>query len=67
MALVRLTAADALFAAREPRCYLLRVLQDEASAFKATGWTRLEPARDGIVVFIHRERELLAVRTRGVL
>jgi hypothetical protein len=67
MALPTLTAADALTAAREPLCYLLRIVQSEASGFSGPGWTRLEPPRDGVVSFIHRERELLAVRTRGVL
>ena len=67
MALPMLTAADALTAAREPLCYLLRVVQGEASSFSSPGWTRLEPPRDGAVLFIHRERELLAVRSRGVL
>jgi hypothetical protein len=67
MALPLLTAADALAAAREPLCYLLRVVQSEASGFSGPGWTRLEPPRDGGVLFLHRERELLAVRVRGVL
>lgn len=62
-----LTAADALATARESYCYLLRVRQSEAAAFNAPGWTRLEPPRDGAVLFIHRDRELLAVRSRGVL
>jgi hypothetical protein len=67
MALPVLTAAEALTAAREPLCYLLRVVQSEASGFSGPGWTRLDPPRDGVVLFIHRERELLAVRSRGVL
>jgi hypothetical protein len=62
-----LTAADALAAAGEPLCYLLRIVQSEASSFSGPGWTRLDPPRDGAVLFIHRERELLAVRARGVL
>jgi hypothetical protein len=67
MALPMLTAVDALAAAREPLCYLLRIVQSEAASFSGPGWTRLEPPRDGSVLFIHRERELLAVRARGVL
>jgi hypothetical protein len=67
MDLPLLTAADALAAAREPLCYLLRIVQSEASGFSGPGWTRVDPPRDGGVVFIHRERELLAVRARGVL
>jgi len=63
-----LTAAAALTAAREPLCYLLRIVQSEACAFSGPGWMRLEPPpRDGSVLFIHRERELLAVRARGVV
>ena len=68
MADVLLTAAAALdAAARTPTCYLVRVDQREAALFRVPGWTPLEPPRDGCVIFIHRERELLVFRARGVL
>jgi len=68
MSLGLLTASAALeAAARKPTCYLLCVDQREAPLFDAPGWVRLEPPRDGGVLFIHRERELMVVRARGVL
>jgi hypothetical protein len=60
-----LTAEQALVAARDPHRYLLRVVEREAPLFSPPGWTRLEPARDGAILFIHHERELLAVRVRS--
>lgn len=62
-----LTAAEALAATREPLCYPVRVIQREASGFGGLGWTMLGRPRDGSVTFVHRERELLAFRTRGIL
>lgn len=62
-----LTAAEALAATREPLCYIVRVVQREASGFGGVGWTMLGRPRDGSVTFVHRERELLAFRTRGIL
>jgi hypothetical protein len=68
MADVLLTAAAALdAAARTPNCYLLRVDQREAALFCVPGWIPLDPPRDGCVIFIHRARELLVFRARGVL
>lgn len=68
MSTALLSAAAALeAAARKPTCYLLCIDQQEARLFDAPGWVRLEPPRDGGVLFIHRERELLVVRSRGVL
>ena len=61
------STAAAAAAARDLTCYMLRIRQSEADRFDQPGWSRLEPARDGYVVFIHRERELLMVRTRGVI
>ena len=61
------TAAEALNAAKEPSCYLVCVLQSEASLFHGPGWTRSEAPCDGGVLFVHRERELLAVRASGIL
>ncbi len=63
-----LTAAAALDAAAcTPSCYLLCVDEREVELFNAPGWVRLQPPRNGGVMFVHRERELLVVRTRGVL
>lgn len=67
MASPMLSAADALAAARSPLCYVVRVVPKDAPFFGGPGWTRLEHPRDGGIVFVHRERELLAVRARGVL
>jgi len=63
-----LSAAAALDAAAStPTCYLLCLDQREACLFSAPGWVAIAPPRDGAVIFVHRERELLMVRTRGVL
>ena len=65
---VLLTAAAAREAAsRTPTCYLVRVDQREAALFRVPGWTPLDPPRDGCVIFINQERELLVFRARGVL
>ncbi len=61
------SAAAARAAADAPTCYVLHVVEDEADHFDQPGWTKLASPRDGGVVFIHRERELLVVRMRGVL
>ncbi len=62
-----LSAADARVASREPSRYLLWVLEQQAPLFREPGWSKLEPPRDGAVLFIHRMREIRAVRARGLL
>ncbi len=61
------SAAAARSAADAPTCYMLHVVEAEADHFNQPGWTKLGSPRDGGVVFVHRERELLVVRMRGVL
>ena len=47
--------------------YLLWVKQRDALKFHEPGWVKLEPPRDNAVLFIHVQRELSAVRQRGIL
>jgi hypothetical protein len=61
-----LSALGARRVAGEPERYLLWVTEVEASRFREPGWERLEPPRDGAVLFLHRQRELGAARTRGI-
>jgi hypothetical protein len=61
-----LSVVDARTAAREPTRYLLWVKERQATTFLEPGWQRLE-VRDGAVLFVHRTREVRALRTRGVL
>ncbi len=62
-----LTAAEALAATREPLCYMVCVSESEAAIFNGVGWTKVGPSREGSVTFVHRERELMVVRARGIL
>ena len=57
-----LSVADARAAALEPTRYLLWVSETQARLFIEPGWVKLEPPRDGAVLFVHREREVAAVR-----
>jgi len=59
-----LSVKDALEAASEPTCYLVWVREPEAQRFRKHGWIRLEPPREGAVLFVHRQRELRAARAR---
>ena len=52
------SAVAARRAARKPSRYLLWVTEVDASRFQEPGWVRLEPPRNGAVLFLHREREL---------
>jgi hypothetical protein len=61
-----LSVVDARTAAREPTLYLLWLKERQATTFIEPGWQRLE-ARDGAVLFVHRAREVRALRERGVL
>jgi hypothetical protein len=62
-----LTLNDARTAAREPNRYLLLIAESQARHFREPGWMKLEPPRDGAVLFIHPQREVMVVRARGVL
>lgn len=62
-----LTVDDARRAAKQPAQYLLWVQEKQACRFDEPGWIKLEPPRDGGVLFAHREREVRAVRQRGIL
>lgn len=62
-----LSASDAKAAAREPTQYLLWVSEKQARLFHEPGWVKLEPPRGGAVLFVHREREVQAIRSRGEL
>jgi hypothetical protein len=59
-----LSVKDALKAASEPTCYLVWVREPEAQRFRKHGWLRLEPPREGAVLFVHRQRELRVTRAR---
>ncbi len=54
-------------ASQQPSKYLLWVRQADAKQFAEPGWVKLEPPRDGAVLFLHRQRELRVVRASGVL
>jgi hypothetical protein len=62
-----LTAAAARRAALDCEQYLLWVRQRDAQQFNEPGWLKLEPPRDGAVLFVHRQREFCAIRRRGIL
>jgi hypothetical protein len=57
MAQTILSLTEAKRAARDPATHLLWVQQTQAAAFREAGWVRLEPPRDGGVMFLHRERQ----------
>lgn len=61
------SVAAAAAATADLTCYLVCVKESEADDFDQPGWMRLEPPHEGCVLFVHRERELLVVRTRGIL
>ena len=46
--------------AKDPLVHLLWVSQAQAALFQVSGWVRLEPPRDGSVMFLHRERQQAA-------
>jgi hypothetical protein len=59
-----LTLDDARRAARRPEHYLLWVKAACARQFREPGWVKLEPPRNGAVLFVHRAREARLTRTR---
>jgi hypothetical protein len=62
-----LSIDEAREAAREPAKYLIWVKQRQAQLFTEPGWVKLEPPRDGAVLFLHRERKIRDARRKGVL
>lgn len=56
-----LSIVDAKRAAREPGTHLLWVAESHAAEFQELGWVRLEPARGGGVMFLHRRRQQAAL------
>lgn len=67
MGRIILSIAEARRAARLPDQYLVWVKQQDAVRFHEPGWVKLEPPRDNAVLFVHPQRELSAVRLRGIL
>lgn len=57
MARTILSIADARRAARDPAVHVVWVAQEHAEAFREEGWVRLEPPRDGGVMFLNRVRQ----------
>lgn len=57
------SVADARVESRKPDQYLIWVREREASRFQEPGWVKLEPPRNGAVLFVHRGREMQAVRS----
>lgn len=62
-----LSIVEARRAARLPDQYLVWVKEKDAARFQEPGWVKLEPPRDEAVLFVHPQRELTAVRQRGIL
>jgi hypothetical protein len=56
------SVAEARVAAAKPDQYLIWVRERDASRFQEPGWVKLEPPRNGAVLFVHRGREVQAVR-----
>lgn len=57
MARTILSIADARRATRDPAVHVVWVAQEHAEAFREEGWVRLEPPRDGGVMFLNRVRQ----------
>jgi hypothetical protein len=53
---------DARLTARQPNENLIWVSARAATLFNEPGWVKLEPPRDGAVLFIHPQRRIRAVR-----
>lgn len=58
---------EARRAANDVGRYLLWLDKRQARQFKEPGWVKLGPAQDGVVLFLHREREIQVARRRGIL
>jgi hypothetical protein len=62
-----LPIAEARRVAEDTGRYLLWLNESEAALFREPGWLKLEPPRDGRVLFVHPQREIRAARQRGIL
>ena len=62
-----LSIAEARRAAKDSGQYLLWLDETEARQFREPGWVKLEPPRDGGVLFVHPRREIRTARERGIL
>jgi hypothetical protein len=62
-----LSAIEARKVAHEESRYALWVRELDAVGFSEPGWVKLEPPRNGAVLFLNREREYRAARRQGVL
>lgn len=62
-----LSIREARRAAKDSGRYLLRLAEGDAALFCEPGWVMLEPARDGVVLFVHPHREIRVARRRGIL
>ena len=58
---------EARRAAGDVHRYLLWLDKRQARLFKEPGWVKLGSAEDGVVLFVHREREIQTARQRGIL
>jgi hypothetical protein len=52
-----LSLAAAKRAAINPATHSLWIAEAAAAGFRARGWVRLEPPRNGGILFVHRERQ----------
>jgi hypothetical protein len=62
-----LSIAEARHAAKDSGQYLLWLDETQAKLFQEPGWVKLEPPRDGGVLFVHPRREIRVARQRGIL
>lgn len=61
MARTVFSLVEAKQVACDPTAYLMWVKESDAARFAASGWIRLEPPREGAVLFLHRERQQAAL------
>lgn len=62
MARTILSLGEARRAVQSPGVHLLWVAEGQAKDFSEPGWIRLEPPREGGVMFLHRERQQAALQ-----
>ena len=58
---------EARRAANDAGRYLLWLDKRQARQFKEPGWIKLGSEQDGVVLFVHRAREIQVARRRGIL
>ena len=62
-----LSIAEARRAAKDSGQYLLLLDESQACFFEEPGWIKLEPPRQGRVLFMHPNRKIRVARQRGIL